>query len=228
MARCLLSLAIKTPCQGVTIERMRQYELAISITDDRRGWKVEPDRWLPRAYTITVQKYWWASTVDGAYLGDLTPEEIGALRREEISSRDTDASRMVSVYDWLRLDIKTTDKQRPLCVALHAPRGIGTPEQRAPLAGIVTEASAAIASTSSGYADLPGPIEYQDVVWELGQARWRKRARRRITPERLEEVARIAREHPRTPTAAVQHHLGISRAYAFRLRKLAEQRELSD
>jgi hypothetical protein len=57
----------------------------------------------------------------------------------------------------------------------------------------------------------------------LGRAR---RTRQRVTPERLADVARVARQHPRTPTAAVQRRFRVSRSYARRLIKKAEEAEL--
>ena len=114
----------------------------------------------------------------------------------------------------------------PRCVVLRAPAGISTPEQRFPLAGIVTTATAAVASKDGSFMDPPHGLEYEDALFEAGRARGRKRARREITPERLEEIARVAGEHPVKPTAAVQHHFGISRGYARKLIKLAtEQKE---
>ncbi len=207
---------------------MRRYALVTEITDDRPGWPVPPRRVLPRAYTIRVQRY---VRNDGDRARELTDAELAELVQDPERAGDW----LVGYRNWLVLSVETSATQPPRCVTLHAPRGIGTPELRFPLAGIVTEASAMLASRkrASGdppgplgqHLDLPGPIEYEDVVWELGRTRGRKRSHHAVTEARLAEAARIAAENPRTPTAAVQHHFKVSRGYARRLIKLAQEKE---
>jgi hypothetical protein len=201
------------------------------ITDEQPGWRVG-DRVLPRAYTVSLKKYvrgpsdarsnreFWSQA------RELTDAEREVWARDEAAfERDEDC--VISLKLWLELDIETAEDQPPRCVALRAPDGIGTPEQRIPLVGIVTEASASIANRNEsfklGELDFPGLIEFEDVKWELGRARGHKRVRREITRERLEEIVQVARRYPRTPTAAVQYRFGYSRGHARRLIKQAEQ-----
>ena len=146
---------------------MRRYALVTEITDDRPGWPVPPRRVLPRAYTIRVQRY---VRNDGDRARELTDAELAELVQDPERAGDW----LVGYRNWLVLSVETSATQPPRCVTLHAPRGIGTPELRFPLAGIVTEASAMLASRkrASGdppgplgqHLDLPGPIEYEDVV----------------------------------------------------------------
>jgi len=169
--------------------------------DETPGWRLGP-RVLPQRFTIAVRKL---------------PPRVDATGRDVfnfLAGRGT---------DWLELDVETSPTQPPRCVALRAPGGISTPEQRVPVTSLVQEACAVIASDDGTFLDRPEGSVLEDMRWEVSRARPRKRSRQPITPERLEEVARIAHEHSRTPTAAVQHHLGISRGYAYRLRKLAEK-----
>jgi hypothetical protein len=166
---------------------------------------------VPRRFTIHVKKYVRHSP-DGLKQTDV---DVSALL-------DGASDDWVGLKEWLELEVASSPTEPPRCVVLRAPNGISTPEQRFPLAGIVSEAAATIASKDGSFVDYPLGVEYEDTLFEARRVRRRKRPRRAITPARLEEVARIASERPLTPTAAVQHHFGISRGYAFKLIKLAE------
>jgi hypothetical protein len=196
----------------------RRYRLKIEPTDTAPGWKLGKSRVLPRRFTIQVQKYLRYSQ-DGRTQTELSGAEVDALL--DVASATRQDWTRIRFGKWLELEVESSPTEPPRCVVLRAPGGISTPEQRFPLAGIVTEAAARIASKDGSFVDYPLGIEYEDTLFEARRGRGRKRARRAVTPDRLEEVARIAEEHPRTPTAAVQHHFGISRGYARKLIKLA-------
>jgi hypothetical protein len=200
----------------------RRYHLSVWVTDKTPGWKLA-NRVVPQGYTIRVEKYYRVAYAPGRreHLDlelELTADEVAAIRKGD----PTPDGWVLVPRTWLELDVVSSPTEPFRCVALRAPGGISTPEQRFPLVGIVTEATATIASKDGSFTDLPRGLEYEDTLWEAGRARGRKRPRRAITPERLEEVAQIASENPRTPTAAVQHRFGISRGYARKLIKLAE------
>jgi hypothetical protein len=198
-----------------------RYALSVEPMDTRLGWRLG-NRVVPRGYTIRVAKYFrWHEPEPGRRLEwrDLSDTEVDDVAAGAPTAGNDWA---IGLRPWLELDVVSSPTEPPRCVALRAPNGISTPELRFPLAGVVTEASAAVASADGTFLDPPQGLEYGDAVWEASRARGRKRPRRTVTPERLEEVARVASEHPRTPTAAVQHHFGISRGYARRLIKLAE------
>lgn len=192
----------------------RRYSLSIEPTDPRPGWKLGA-RVVPRGLTIKVKRYFRFSD-DWQRRTDLADAEFEALAVEDFEK--------IGIRDWLELDVVSSPTEPPRCVALRAPAGISTPEQRFPLAGIVTEAVAAIASKDGSYVDYAHDLEYEDTLFEASRVRGRKRPRRAVTPERLDEVERVASENPRTPTAAVQRHFGVSRGYAIKLRKLADSR----
>jgi hypothetical protein len=199
----------------------RHYSLSIELTDRTPGWWLH-NRVVPQRYTIRVHKLFRVTDRGGSrgYISaDLSDAEFDAVTDGAPTVGDNWA---IGERTWLELEVESSPTEPPRCVVLRAPHGISTPEQRFPLAGIVTEATARIASKDASFHDAPKGFEYEDTLWEAGRARGRKRARRAITPERLEEVARIAGEHPRTPTAAVQHRFGISRGYARKLIKLAQ------
>jgi hypothetical protein len=193
---------------------MGHYPLAIQVTDPTPGWKLGA-RVLPHRYLVHVRKLARFDD-DGRPFAELSPSEVATLRR------DGNTDPYIGEIDWLTLEIESDPTRPPRCVALRAPRGISTPEQRFPLAGIVTEASAAVASRDGSFLDPPQGLDYDDARFEVNRSRGRRRGRSAITTERLEDVARVARQHPRTPTAAVQAHFRISRGYARRLIKKAE------
>ena len=199
----------------------RRYSLSIEPTDTRPGWKFGK-RVVPRGLTIRVSKYFRFSE-DGLKRTDLSDAEADALH--DVASATAEDWNTIGLRTWLELEVVSSPTKPPRCVVLRAPNGISTPEQRFPLAGIVTEATATIASKDGSFTDYPLDLEYEDTVFEASRVKGRKRPRRAVTPERLEEVTRISGEYPRTPTAAVQHHFGISRGYARKLIKLAEKRK---
>jgi hypothetical protein len=53
--------------------------------------------------------------------------------------------------------------------------------------------------------------------------RGRRRPRRKVTPERLAEIARVVAEHATAPTRAVMNHEHVSRVYALELIRQAEE-----
>ena len=196
---------------------MNRYALVYWVTDKRRGWKLG-NRVVPRGFTIRVSKYFKVRARRLRSV-DLSDDEIEALRAGAPPADDW----MVGERDWLELDVESTPTQPPRCVALRAPSGISTPEQRFPLTGVVVQTTARGRDQGRHLPwTPPTALEYEDMLFEANRARGRKRARSAITPERLEEVARIALEHPRTPTEAVKRHFGISRGYARRLIKRAK------
>lgn len=153
---------------------------------------------------------------------ELTEDQVEAMRD---GSPSPDGWVLVS-RPWLELDVESSPTVPPRCVALRAADGISTPELRFPLAGVVTEATAAMASRDGTFTDTPRGIVYEDMLSEASRARGRrKRTRHKITPERLDEVARIVEENPRNTTEAVRRHFGFTRGYSRKLIKLAEARE---
>jgi hypothetical protein len=201
---------------------MASERLFIQTTDPRPGWRLG-SRVVPRGYTVGVRRLFRVKEQVG-----------GALKVEDLSQDESDAAWagapppgdwLLGERDWLELDVVSSPTEPPRCVALRAPRGISTPEQRFPIAGVVTEATAAIASKDGTFIDPPHGIDYEDALFEAQRARGRKRPRRAVTPERLAEVAQVAREYPRAPTAAVQRRFGICRGYARKLIKLADRLE---
>lgn len=206
-----------------------RYPLFFEVTDARPGWQLG-NRFAPRGLTITVQKYFrvrqdftdpevlsdedHAAVQQGRYCGaqyTIAPGEVVG-----------DPEWALGLLDWIMLDVTSSDTQPPQCVALRAPRGIGTAELRFPFASIVTTAVAAVASKDGSFRDFPHGLEYEDTVFEADRIRKRRRRRKPVTDERLQQVADLARANPTKPTAAVQHGLGVSRGYAIRLRKQAE------
>jgi hypothetical protein len=198
----------------------RPYSLSIQPTDTAPGWRLGNGRVVPRRFTIRVTKY-VRNSPNGLNRTDLSDAEVSALF--DVASATDSEWESVRLRKWLELEVESTSTVPPRCVVLRAPNGISTPEQRFPLASIVTVASATIASRDGSFVDYPLGIEYEDTIFEANRVRGRKRTRRAVTPDRLSEVARIASEHPLKPTAAVQHHFGISRGYAWRLIKLSQR-----
>jgi hypothetical protein len=200
----------------------RHYLLVIQATDTRPGWRLN-DRVVPHAYTIQVRKHARAfkreSVVEWV---DLTDEEMDAIEDGAPSSGD---DWDLGTRPWVEVDIESSATEPPRCVALRAAKGISTPELRFPLTGVVTEATAFIASRDGRFQDPPQDLEYEDVLFEASRIRGRKRTRQAVTPEHLAEIARTAREHPRAPTAAVQRRFGYSRGHARRLIKRSQEDE---
>jgi hypothetical protein len=200
---------------------------SIEITEKRRGWKLG-SRVLPASFTIRVSKLTKFRHLppEQPEVFDLTDEELAAVERDPLFLEDD--GWLVSLRTWLELDVESSPTTPPRCVTMRAPQGISTDEQRLPLAGIIAESCAAIASRNGSFElgvpfDVPARREeYEDALFEANRARRRRRTREAVTDERLADVARIAREHPRTPTAAVQRHFRVSRGYARRLIKQAE------
>jgi hypothetical protein len=200
----------------------RGYEVRVQVTDPAPGWKLGA-RTLPRHCTAIVSKLWRFDSETGRPVAELSTREVAALlRADRDGTRDPD-NPFVGVIDWLRLEIESTPELPPQCTAMHAPAGIGTPEQRFPLSSLVTDVAAMVASRNGSFFDGPMGLDYEDTRFEVGRARSRRRGRIAVTTERLEEVARVARKYPRTPTAAVQNHFRVSRGYARRLIKMAEE-----
>ena len=193
---------------------MERFRLGVQVVDTSLGWKLGT-RALPRRYVVSV----YTPETSGVYVaGDGTP--VALVDR---GPRPHAVEERITLRHWLDLEIESTAQQPPRCVALRAPGGISTPELRIPLAGIVAEASAAVASRDGTFTDLPDRIAFSDNLFEADRAKGRSRSPRAKTPERLAHVARIARENPRTPTAAVGRELGITRQHARRLIKQAEE-----
>jgi hypothetical protein len=159
LAKCSLLRAKKIQCQPVTfnatVRRVWRYPWNIEITDRTPGWKLGA-RVLPRGYTITVNKVFRIRGDVPAREPRATAELLSdadhdALRRGEYAGAEGNTGWILGETDWLKLDITSSPTQPPRCVTLHAPGGIGTPEQRFPLAGILAEASAAIASKNGSF-----------------------------------------------------------------------------
>ena len=175
---------------------------------------------MPQAYTVFVKKL--IRVTDDRKWTDLSDAEFDEIYDGAPTAGD---NWMIGERTWLELDVVSSPTVPPRCVALRAPYGIATPELRFPLAGIVTEATAAVASRDGTFTDPPQGLVYEDMLSEASRARGRrKRTRHTITPERLEEVARIAEQNPRKTTEAVRRHFGYSRGYSRKLIKLAEAR----
>lgn len=201
---------------------MRRYPIAVQVTDPEPGWKLGT-RVLPSRYTIVVERLFRVRD-DGTASELLTDDEYDAVTA---GAGLREKGWVVGATEWLRLDVSSSPAEPPRCVALHAAGGIGTAEQRFPLAGIIAEASAAISSRTGSFKlgsfDLPTRDEYDDALFEAKRARGRKRTRDPVTADRLEAVAHVARQHPGKRTAAVKAHFRISRGYARKLIKQAEQ-----
>lgn len=207
---------------------MKRHEISYRITDKTPGFKLG-NRVVPQGFTIRVQKPIRVNDRSGHWEAvELSDDEIEAISAGAPTAGDHWA---IGLADWLELDVESTPTRPPRCVALRAPGGISTPEQRFPLTGLVVEITARVATKGALLESPAGDVwvldgatglELEDMLFEANRARGRKRARSAITDERLEEVARVALAHPRTPTAAVQRHFGISRGYARKLVKLAE------
>jgi hypothetical protein len=206
----------------------------LEITDKRHGWKLG-SRVLPAAFTIRLDRYIRVRdplahpSVEPPEWFDLTDDELSAYYSDPVAFERS--GWIFSVRTWLELDIESSPTTPPRCVAMRAEQGISTEEQRLPLAGLVAESCAALASKSGsfelGSRDFPTPDEYEDALFEANRVRRRRRTREAVTNERLAEVARIALEHPRTPTEAVRRHFGFNaRGYARRLIKRAEAQGL--
>jgi hypothetical protein len=209
---------------------MRPYLISWQVTDQRHGWKLGT-RVLPHRYVVRIDRYVLCDSHSGQLIRELTETEVTEWSSrpesaQEFFEPDNPDSGLYSRFTWLELEVASTPTHPPLVVALRAPGGISARELRFPFTGIVTEATARLASTTGswelGSLDWPTGDAYEDNLFEAKRARGRKRTREPITDERLAAAARVAREHPRTPTAAVQRHFRISRGYARRLLKLAE------
>lgn len=204
-----------------------RYEIVFRTTDPEPGWNLGGNRFVPRRYTISVQKY-FRVTDEGATWVELSHAEVVALHKG--APTDGHDARggywAVAPADWLELDCESTSTMAPRCVALRAPGGISTPEQRFPIAGLVAEATARLSrKDGETFFNIPQGIELEDARAEARRIQGRRRPRSAITDERLDEVLDIVGRYPRTPTAAVQRHFKISRGYARKLIKLAEGRE---
>jgi hypothetical protein len=181
----------------------RSYAYTVKVTDSTPGWTLGTSRLVPRGYSVYV--FLPGSGIVLNLLDDKTIVDVSTA--------------------WLELEVVSTSTEPPRCVALRAPGGISTAELRFPLAGLVTEATAQIATKDGTFTDSAYGIEYEDMLFEASRTRGRKRTRTAVTAERLDEVASVAAQNPRKPTAAVQHRFGgISRGYARKLIKLAEAR----
>ena len=204
----------------------RRYELSVWPTDKTPGWKLG-SRVVPQGYTIRVERYVHVAYQPGSpeHLDlelQLTEDQVEAMREGSPSA----AGWVLVPRPWLELEVESSPTVPPRCVALRAADGISTPELRFPLAGVVTEATAAIASRDGTFTDPPHGLVYEDMLFEASRARGRrKRTRHKITPERLDEVARIVEENPRKTTEAVRRHFGFTRGYSRKLIKLAEERD---
>ncbi len=213
---------------------MRPYhERSIQVTDTSHGWKLG-SRVLPSAFTIRLARYTRIRDFDlspeQVEVFDLTDDELSAVEKDP-RSFESDGW-LIGQRTWLELDVESSPTTPPRCVAMRAPQGVGTDEQRFPLAGLIAETAARLAS-KTGTWEL-GKLdhvyktrdEYEDDLFEVNRARRRRRTREPVTDERLADVARIALDHPRTPTEAVRRRFRVSRGYARRLIKQAEAREL--
>jgi hypothetical protein len=211
------------------------HERRIQITDKSHGWKLG-SRVLPAAFTIHLDRYTRLRNFDLDHppewafeMFDLTDEEFSAFEKDPLFLEND--GWLIGQRTWLELDVESSSTVPPRCVAMRAPQGISTDEQRFPLAGLIAQSCAAIASKNGsfelGSLDFPATREdYEDALFEANRARRRRRTREAVTDERLAEVARIALDHPRTPTEAVRRHLHVSRGYARRLIKQAEAKGL--
>jgi hypothetical protein len=206
------------------------YQQTVSVTDKRQGWKLG-SRIVPRGLKVEL---WKLTRYRDINLDDypekweevdLTDDEDAAFERGTLELPN---GWFLNQRLWLALEIESSPTTPPRCVTLRALEGISTPEQRFPLAGIVAEAAARFASKAGswelGQYDHFSKThdEYEDDLFEANRARHRRRTRQTVTTERLADIARVAQEHPGTPTAAVQRHFHVSRGYARRLIKQAE------
>ncbi len=215
---------------------MRIDELYYQVTDSRPGWKLGA-RVIPTGFKIGVNRY---TRVDGEVDAfdphphiDLTDEEAAALKAGE---RDFLSPGWIpSLRLLLELEVESDSNTPPRCVALRAPQGISTVEQRLPLAGLVAQAAAYLASETGNWDLVKGQrLDYlyktreqrEDDLFEARRKLGKHRKRRQpVTAERLAQVLQVARSDPAQPTKAVQDVFGFARGYAFRLIRRAEAAE---
>ena len=202
---------------------MRPYQLSYRPTDERPGWRLGT-RVVPRGFTVRAERCFVHEDGPNGTFSDRRLTDAETLEwintpEEERRGR----SGILGLWTWLELDVESAPDQPPRCVALRAPHGISTPEQRFPITTVVTVATAHMASEDGSFPPKKTEFDFEDDLFEAKRVRGRKRARQAITDERLEEVARVAREHSGKPTAAVQHHFRVSRGWARKLRQRAEE-----